>query len=138
MNAPAGIEDDLEVMAGSALREAIDRWGRFTPYWRRRIFDALSITASMAMRRWRLDPASAVEDALMARIATWQSVLPPALQGIDVAALRAAYLAIDGARRWPEALLGATRMAGFADALRDAIPIAMPSPAPLAMPIQSL
>jgi len=131
-------EVERDMAAGAALSALLDRWGRFTPEWRRRILDALAVTVAMAMRRWRLDADAAAEDVLASRIGAWKAVLGPATREADLAALRAAYLTIGGAERWPEALLGATRMPGFGEALRRSVPVPMPPAAPLAMPVQSL
>jgi hypothetical protein len=53
-------------------------------------------------------------------------------------ALRAAFLAIEGAHRWPGQFLEAPTDADFREALRRALPRSLPPAAPLDMPEQHL
>ncbi len=63
----------------------------------------------------------------------------PARTATVLAAGRAAFLAIDGARHWPETFLAdPPAPAELAEALREAIPMAVPQDLPAVMPDQDL
>ena len=129
-------------MAGSGSAERAERllsgWGSFPPDWRHRFVDrilaeAAAVSAGSSSRH--LDEAMA--DAMTALVSRWASHL--AIDGLATQdALRAAFLAVEGAHRWPGQFLEAPTDPDFREALCRALPRSLPPSAPLDMPEQPL
>jgi len=97
-------------------------WGDFAPDWQRRLADRI--------RSGR--------EGLNGLVSAWAAVLAGAGDRLPPDALRAAFLAIDGARRWPGQFLEARPDDVFRAELHRALPRPLPPAAPLDMPEQPL
>lgn len=105
------------------LDALLSEWGSFDPVHR----------AAIAARH--AGGAEQAPAAFAALVARWAAALRPGSPP-PAAALRAAFLAIDGARRWPEQFLNTSPDPAFAAEIAAALPRPLPEPAPLSMPEQ--
>ena len=134
------MSDDAPRMQGLTARLAtaaealLSAWGDFAPDARRRLVERIVAAAA----RSPPDVDKAAREALDDLVARWVASLAAETEKLPVEALRAAYLAIDGARQWPDCFLDTGRHDAFRDALRRALPRALPEVAPLDMPEQRL
>lgn len=97
-------------------------WGDFAPDWQRRLAERISSAG----------------EGLNGLVSAWAAALAGAGDRLPLDALRAAFLAIDGARRWPGQFLDVRPDAAFREELYRALPRPLPVGAPLEMPEQPL
>jgi hypothetical protein len=119
----------------AAAGRLLPAWGAFAPDWRQRLAGRIAAACASSSVR---DDETAAQAALDALVARWAAALAGGGEPIPPAALRAAFLAIDGAGRWPDQFLEVRPDGAFLEALRGALPQPLPSPAPLDMPEQPL
>ncbi len=139
-------EDDLSSVPSIVARRlaiAAERrlaaWGPFEPDWQRRLVGAVTAAAAESAASPPYDADRAAREALDGLLARWAASLASDDGGpVPVDALRAAFLAIDGARRWPDQFLETQPESNFRDDLRRALPRPLPTGAPLEMPEQPL
>jgi hypothetical protein len=118
----------------AAVERLLSAWGDFPPAVRQR----LVARAIADIPRPVNDARQAARQAMTVLVARWSASLATALAPIPSEELRAAFLAIDGARRWPEQFLDSSASPAFRDALRRALPRPLPAETPLEMPRQPL
>jgi hypothetical protein len=113
-------------------------WGRFPPDCHRRLVSRiLAETGAVSARSPSRQPKEAVAEAMANLVSQWAAGL--AIDGpVTQDALRAAFLAVEGADRWPGQFLEAPMDPAFREALRRALPQSLPPAAPLDMPEQPL
>jgi hypothetical protein len=109
----------------AAAERLLSAWGSFAPDWRQRLAA-------------RIAAAAGGPEAMDALISGWGRVLADGDRPIPTDALRAAFLAVDGAQRWPDQFLETHPTQAFRDELHRALPWPLPPAAPLDMPEQPL
>ncbi|HKU96544.1 MAG TPA: hypothetical protein VJR58_14775 [Vineibacter sp.] len=105
-----------------ALETELAAWGDFAPDWQHKLAE-------------RIGPA---REGLSGLVSAWAETLADGDGRLSPDALRAAFLAIDGARRWPTQFLAIRPDDAFRAELYQAVPQPLPSAAPLDMPEQPL
>lgn len=97
-------------------------WGDFAPDWRRGLAERIATA----------------REGLNGLVSEWAAALADGDDRVSPDALHAAFLAIDGARRWPGQFLAAHPDQAFREELYRALPRPLPPAAPLDMPEQPL
>ncbi len=124
------------------LAASIDRllsaWGGFALDRQKRLVERVAAACAAPAPRSALDGDTLARDALNSLVARWAATLGDGNDRIPADALRAGFIAIDGARRWPDQFLAAIPAEDFRRELHSALPRPLPSPAPLDMPEQPL
>ena len=116
----------------------LSAWGSFAPDQRPRLVEMIAVVSAEWAAQSPLDVEGAARDGMSTLVSRWAVALADGDRPVPVEALRAAFLAIDGAQRWPNQFLEARPVQAFRDELRRALPQPLPSPAPLDMPEQPL
>lgn len=122
----------------AAASRLLAAWGDFPAPRRQSLVDRIGAASAARMAASPHDINDAVREGVDRLLSAWAAALgrPGAAMAVDD--LRAAFLAIDGARHWPDAFLETPPPPAFAAAVRRALPRPLPPPAPLDMPEQAL
>jgi hypothetical protein len=121
-----------------SVERLLSAWGNFAVERRQRLVERLAAASAERAAQAPLHVESAAREAVDVLVSQWAAALADGDRPIPVEALRAAFLAIDGAQRWPEQFLEVPPVPAFRDELRRALPRALPAAAPLDMPEQRL
>jgi hypothetical protein len=124
-------------LAVSAER-LLSAWGNFAADRRRRLTDRIAAASADRAAEAPLDVEGAARETMSALVARWAAALSDRARPVPEEALRAAFLAIDGAQRWSEQFLEVPPAQAFRDELHRALPQALPPATPLEMPEQPL
>lgn len=106
----------------AAAAKQLEAWGDFAPDWQRGLAERIGLA----------------REGLEGLISVWAAALAGGDDRFSRDALRAAFLAIDGARRWPGQFLETHPDEAFSEELYRALPRPLPPAAPLDMPEQPL
>lgn len=118
----------------SAMEQLLAAWGDFSPQWRQRLVERVAAAVPVPVN----DARQAARQTMTVLVARWGTALADTRAPISGDDLRAAFLAIDGARRWPEQFLDPNASMDFRNDLRRALPRPLPAEARLDMPEQPL
>src|SRR5262249_36331470 len=138
-------EDDAAPVSAIAARRLalpaerlLSAWGGFAADRLPRIVQRLAAASAGRAADAALDPEGAAREAMSILVSRWAVAIADGGSPIPPEALRAAFLAIDGAQRWPDQFLEVPPARAFRDELCRALPLALPAAAPLDMPEQPL
>ncbi|TXL72850.1 hypothetical protein FHP25_24095 [Vineibacter terrae] len=143
MAAPGDNEHSpVPAIVAGPLAMSIDRllsaWGAFALDRQKRLVERVAAACAAPAARSQHDSDKLARDALNTLVARWAAALGDRNGRLPAEALRAAFIAIDGARRWPDQFLATIPAEDFRRELYSALPRPLPAPAPLDMPEQPL
>ncbi|HJQ59938.1 MAG TPA: hypothetical protein VJ890_23735 [Vineibacter sp.] len=134
-NEPAVVPLIVDPRLSAAAERMLSAWGEFAPAHRQRLVARIAAAASTGAPT---DPDKQAYAAMESLLVPWAQALAGEGDAMSIEALRAAFLAIDGARRWPEQYVETSVSPAFRDELCRAVPRPLPAAAPLDMPEQPL
>jgi hypothetical protein len=122
----------------AAAERLLSAWGSFPADQWPSLVERIAAASTERAAKSPLDVEGAAREGMSMLVSRWAVSFADGDRPSPVEALRAAFLAIDGAQRWPGQFLEARPVQPFRDELRRALPQPLPSPAPLDMPEQPL
>ena len=135
---PAPVPAVVARRLAAAAERLLSAWGSFAAGPRQRLVERIAAASAERVAQAPLGIEGAARDAMNILVSQWAASLAGSDGPIPVEALHAAFLAIDGAQRWPDQFLETRPTSAFRDELRRALPRPLPPAAPLDMPEQPL
>src|SRR5262245_48991233 len=89
----------------AAAERLLSAWGSFPADQRPRLVERIAAASAERVAQSPLDVEGAARDGLGTVVSQWAVALADGDRPLPVEALRAAFLAIDGAQRWPDQFL---------------------------------
>jgi len=135
---PAPVPAVVARRLAAAAERQLSAWGSFGGEQRPRLVERIAAASAERVARAPLDIDGSAREGMSTLVGRWAAALAGHDGSIQVEALHAAFLAVDGAQRWPDQFLETHPAPAFRDELRRALPRPLPPPAPLDMPEQPL